>query len=380
MKLMSDNNMLQNPLFSNFFDSFMKNPQATHRRPSNAERDEELLAKMAEMARNYQRKRMVGSVVQALRKAHQVASQKKEYILGQYIVYCAIKIQKVFRGYLARKYKKPMEQAFGPKQRALLAAAALGWKTRKIMKLKEVEKRASMVRDHDNSKLDEIIGGGFFNEKMFKESRKNSCRKLSLFVRQMHDQGQWLLVHRGSDFKGPIPSKRGSNQNRPSQMSPVRNDQRKDEARKESPTRMVMSFQGNNRFQPDFSNEEYKKAASDSFKKRMHYDPVAARKRKPRSPSEEKKTSKSLIHGRPYQSILDDGPQHKQEVRTSLPDNSAYNKRSTLNQYLWCLSDSKRGNTSLINVSDEVVLEKPGKTEEPRDTRQRKDRLESREK
>jgi hypothetical protein len=72
----------------------------------------------------------------ALKFTHRVVSDRKQAVLNGYVQYCAVKIQKVFRGGRARRHILPFRRAFGADTVARLEAAALGYRTRKIMNLK----------------------------------------------------------------------------------------------------------------------------------------------------------------------------------------------------------------------------------------------------
>lgn len=90
-----------------------------------------------------------------------------------------VKIQKAYKGFKTRSILLPMRRSFGPRGVAKLEAVAQGYVTRRIMQLKDVKMRISLIKDHDI----EGYGNDLENKKVFrsgsfKESRKNACNKL----------------------------------------------------------------------------------------------------------------------------------------------------------------------------------------------------------
>ena len=80
-------------------------------------------------------------MVKVMKLSHKKLEEQKQFMLNSYITYCAIKIQKVFRGYLVRRYKAPLYKALGKdslgrSKIAKLEAVALGWRDRRINRLK----------------------------------------------------------------------------------------------------------------------------------------------------------------------------------------------------------------------------------------------------
>jgi len=51
----------------------------------------------------------------------------------------------------------PFFKALGPDGLAKLEAAMVGWKTRKILSMREVKNKASLVRDHDRESARQAI-------------------------------------------------------------------------------------------------------------------------------------------------------------------------------------------------------------------------------
>jgi hypothetical protein len=90
-------------------------------------------------------------------------------MLNNYINYCAVKIQKVFRGYIVRKLEIPFRKILGQEGLERLQAVLIGWRVRRIMRLKETKSKIRTIRDHDDLDL---------NDMDLRISRSNQCEKL----------------------------------------------------------------------------------------------------------------------------------------------------------------------------------------------------------
>jgi len=82
----------------------------------------------------------VRSLVFAMKHAYVHVKNTKQRYLKKYIFHSATKIQSLIRGFLDRRIKLPMLRKLGDNARKL-RGLALGWKVRRIMKLKEVKNR-----------------------------------------------------------------------------------------------------------------------------------------------------------------------------------------------------------------------------------------------
>lgn len=97
------------------------------------------------------RRQQVSEFSMALIAAAESMRNKRQLLLNGYITYCAMMIQRLFRGYMDRKYYGPFYAKLGGMKagRAKFAAMCVGWRVRAIMRLREVRKRAQNIRDHD---------------------------------------------------------------------------------------------------------------------------------------------------------------------------------------------------------------------------------------
>ena len=93
------------------------------------------------------------NLVYSLRLSHQMAKEKRQSMLNGYITYCAMKIQRNYRGYYARRYVTPFRRALGKSRMKKLHAVMSGWKTRQILKMKDVRNKAILVKDHDKDNV-----------------------------------------------------------------------------------------------------------------------------------------------------------------------------------------------------------------------------------
>ena len=93
-----------------------------------------------------------------MRQSIQQIKMKKQLLLNTFVIYCAIKIQKVFRGNFQRKYIYQFrKQLKTSKNFNKFLAIIKGWKTRRIFKLKIVIEKFQKIKDHDNQNLNETF-------------------------------------------------------------------------------------------------------------------------------------------------------------------------------------------------------------------------------
>ena len=88
--------------------------------------------------RRVQRTVQVRDLVVSVKNAFIHIKNTKQRELKKYILHSVTRIQSLVRGFLARKVKVPTRRAIKSKVRKL-GALALGWKIRRIFKLKEVQ-------------------------------------------------------------------------------------------------------------------------------------------------------------------------------------------------------------------------------------------------
>lgn len=102
-------------------------------------------------ADEFYRKQKVSELAMAMIAACDAQRQKRQVLLNGYITYCAMMVQRLFRGYMDRKYYGPFLIKLGGSKagRAKFEALCAGWRVRAIMGLREVKKRAENIRDHD---------------------------------------------------------------------------------------------------------------------------------------------------------------------------------------------------------------------------------------
>ena len=79
-----------------------------------------------------------------------------------------------------------------------LHAVMEGWKTRQILKMKDVQNKAILVKDHDKDNVKQSVSA-----LELKESRRNAYRKFKTFYDKMERDSSWLMLHRN----GPVPGK-----------------------------------------------------------------------------------------------------------------------------------------------------------------------------
>ena len=108
-----------------------------------------------------------------------VMKNRKQAALKSYINYNAVKIQKVFRGYNERKNLDQFRKAFDPYTVQKLEAVALGFRTRKILRLKEAQDRINFIGDHDQSQFRD----NFEDQDLMRDSRMNACKQLVQFIK-----------------------------------------------------------------------------------------------------------------------------------------------------------------------------------------------------
>lgn len=121
-------------------------------------------------------------------------------MLNGYITYCAVKIQKVWKGHQARAQTIPFRRALKGQRLNMLEATFIGWRTRQILNLKESKDRARLVTDHDKQEVKDL-----FKPDELKMSRQKAAHRFVGFVQTLeNDQnGQWIMFKKGIDRKGP---------------------------------------------------------------------------------------------------------------------------------------------------------------------------------
>ena len=63
----------------------------------------------------------------------------------------------MYRGHYTRKFILPVRRAFGPVLISKLGAIVKGFKTRQILKSREVRSVAQQIKEHDSLKLETSI-------------------------------------------------------------------------------------------------------------------------------------------------------------------------------------------------------------------------------
>lgn len=156
-----------------------------------------------------QRKVNVRSLVFAMKNSYIMIKDTKQRYLKKYIFNSATKIQSIFRGHYARKIKAPIRRKIKDK-RAVVEAAALGWKTRRMLKVKEVKGRICQIRDFENAEeetLAEAMKSSNLAEKQslanhidgLRLSRTNTIVKLINLFHKLSEKGLWLTYLRAED-------------------------------------------------------------------------------------------------------------------------------------------------------------------------------------
>ena len=147
-----------------------------------------------------------------------VKNTKQKY-LKKYIFYSATKIQSLIRGFLARRVKVPIKRKISGNA-SKIEGVALVWKTRRIMRLKEVKNRIQQITDYENAeveahtdakktknteerqKLLNMIEG-------FRTSRANTVEKLIVLIRKMNQNGLWMTYKTSQMAEESLRTPRG---------------------------------------------------------------------------------------------------------------------------------------------------------------------------
>lgn len=119
-------------------------------------------------------------------------------ILNQYILYCAVKIQKCYRGHLARKFAIPVRHAFSPYKISRINAVIRGWKIRNIMRLRETKNRINFVKEHEMLSLEETE---FAKKEAFLNGRFAAIHSLINYINQLDRKGNWVMAVRNEEAK-----------------------------------------------------------------------------------------------------------------------------------------------------------------------------------
>ena len=98
---------------------------------------EDYLDKFLGMTKKLSIKLQVQYLISYMKFTHQTIKDRKSTMLNHYINYCAIKIQKVYRGHRSRKLDLPIRNRLGKEGVTKLKAIIQGWRIRRIFKTKE---------------------------------------------------------------------------------------------------------------------------------------------------------------------------------------------------------------------------------------------------
>lgn len=151
-------------------------------------------AKLLVRADAASRAAVVKNLVVCIRLAHQAVKAKRQALLNGYITYCALRVQKTFRGYYARKYTVRFWRGLrGARGYRKLEGVVLAWRTRRVLALRDARSKAQLIRDHDSANLGEDVGA-----RELAESRKTAVKKLLSFIEAMEKNGQWTMLHQGA--------------------------------------------------------------------------------------------------------------------------------------------------------------------------------------
>lgn len=94
---------------------------------------------------------LVHDLVSAIKDSFIHIKEFKTLLLRNYVNHCAIKIQKNFKGFFARKYTVKIKKAFKTADKHL-SSIVRGWRVRKIMKTKEIENFTHQLTDYEKAR------------------------------------------------------------------------------------------------------------------------------------------------------------------------------------------------------------------------------------
>ena len=151
--------------------------------------------KFRQLAEKLGNKLHIQYLVSSMKYTHQMIKERKSTMLNNYINYCALKIQKVFRGHLARKLDLPLRVFLGAKGQSKLQAVLQGWRVRRIFRLKETKSKIKVIKDHDNLDLSDMD---------LQQSRSNNCERLIRYVNSMEKGGSWTMYNRDNLRRQPM--------------------------------------------------------------------------------------------------------------------------------------------------------------------------------
>eukprot|EP00347_Sterkiella_histriomuscorum_P004582 403359915 len=121
----------------------------------------------------------------------------KTNLLKNYVHHCAIRIQKVFKGFYARRIVIKIKRAFRGKEKCLNASIN-AWRLRKIMKTKEVEQLTEQIKDF-NIAMNDLVGDMSVAQRKIElqrsleQSRFNAVNKLIGTIEKLQINGLWIL-------------------------------------------------------------------------------------------------------------------------------------------------------------------------------------------
>ena len=125
--------------------------------------------------------------------AHEAARERRLAMLNSYITYCALLIQRNWRGFYERNYWAPFIVRMGGIKRArrIFSGPINGWRVRSIMRLAEVQKRSETIRDHDRELRRALTESDRID---LEHSRKAMVLNFIHMIKTLQRDGQWTML------------------------------------------------------------------------------------------------------------------------------------------------------------------------------------------
>lgn len=174
-------------------------------------------AKILHFFRKAEKVMLVRQLVYALRNSYYVEQNSRQRQLKSFINGSATKIQSLFRGVYARKYIRPLKLTLGPNLRSL-EGAACGWRTRRILKSKEISGRIRQIRDFEQalSEASQDAKSASYAEKIgiqrlirgFKSSKLDTIAKMVQLLHKMESEGLWITYIKAEEAESHLRTPR----------------------------------------------------------------------------------------------------------------------------------------------------------------------------